>query len=108
MISCCRIIITPEAMRFAKSNRKDRESYSKNRPLYCIHYRGSENGSICVDLETLAQVAIMCKFPSRKLKDSFLNNFLGTMSFPEEMNVLYDWLYKPSERHYYDWKHIDD
>ncbi len=100
--------MTPEAMKFAKANRRDRTSYSKNRPLYCIHYRGTENGSICVDLETLWHVASMCKFPSRKLKDNFLNNFLGTITFPEVTNMLYDWLYKPSDKYYYDWKYIND
>lgn len=90
---CCKIILTPKAIQFAKNNRKKRTDYSKNKPLYCIHYRGLENGSICVSLETLVQVAILSIFPSRKLKENFINSFAGTMMFPNESKTLYDWQY---------------
>lgn len=101
---CCRIIITPEAMKFAKANRTDRE-ISKNKPKYVIHYRGSESGAICLTLDSLEQVVRLCKFPSRKLKDNFLNDFLATLNFPNESKLLYDWLYKPREHNYYDWRY---
>lgn len=100
-----RIILTPKAMQFAKANRKDRTAYSKNKPLYCIHYRGAENGSICVDLATLEQVAILSEFPSRKLKENFINDFLGTLAFPMEARLFYDWQYRPQEWHSWDWRY---
>ena len=102
---CVLIVLTPEAMKFAKANRKERTDFSRNKPLYCIHYKGSEFGSICVDLDTLDHVARLSKFPSRKLKENFLNNFLGTISFPEEAKLNYEWLYKPRDYDWYAWRY---
>lgn len=105
-MTCIRVIIPPKALQWAKKHRTDRE-VTKGNPKYCVHYRGSEFGEICLTLEDLDQFARMCKFPSHILRDKFFNDFLAVISFPKESKTLFDWLYQPREYQYFDWKYQD-
>lgn len=93
MISYINVHLTKNALNYAFSRKTDR-SVVKGKPKYNLIYidRNKAKHSIILSIDDLAEVAKMSIFPSRKLKENFFL-MLSAITFPDERNVCYNWIY---------------